>query len=119
MTPSECSSRAVFQNVFDTINPKTGKATYRADILEQQVGQWIQACPSTEGGHNWQAMSYHPGAGLLVIPLSQSCMEISGRTVALEEASPDLTPGVTLAVSVLVIAVALGAAWLRLRRMDL
>jgi alcohol dehydrogenase (cytochrome c) len=77
----------VFQNVFDTINPKTGVPTYRADILEQQVGQWLQACPSTEGGHNWQAMSYHPGSGLLVIPLSQSCMEISGRKVALQPGS--------------------------------
>jgi alcohol dehydrogenase (cytochrome c) len=26
-------------------------------------------------------MSYHPGAGLLVIPLSQSCMEIAARKV--------------------------------------
>ena len=43
------------------IDPKTGVPTYRADILEQKIGQWIQACPSTEGGHNWQAMSYHPG----------------------------------------------------------
>ena len=25
-----------------------------------EVGQWIDGCPSTEGGHNWQAMSYHP-----------------------------------------------------------
>jgi alcohol dehydrogenase (cytochrome c) len=77
----------VFQNIFDTINPKTGVPTYRADILEQQVGQWLQSCPSTEGGHNWQAMSYHPGSGVLVIPLSQSCMEISGRKVAMEPGS--------------------------------
>jgi alcohol dehydrogenase (cytochrome c) len=69
----------IFQNVFESIDPKTGTPTYRADILEQQTGQWVQACPSTEGGHNWQAMSYHPGAGLLIIPLSQSCMEMSGR----------------------------------------
>lgn len=40
------------------------------------------------------------------------------RAVALEEASLDLEPGVTVGVSVAVIAVALGAAWLRLRRMD-
>jgi alcohol dehydrogenase (cytochrome c) len=77
----------VFQNIFDTINPRTGVPTYRADILEQKVGQWLQACPSTEGGHNWQAMSYHPGSGLLIIPLSQSCMEISGRKVAMEPGS--------------------------------
>ena len=32
-------------------------------------------------------MSYHPGAGLLVIPLAQTCMEMTGREVALEEGS--------------------------------
>ena len=50
----------VFQNVFESIDPKTGAPQYRGDILEQQTGQWVQSCPSTEGGHNWQAMSYHP-----------------------------------------------------------
>ncbi len=77
----------VFQNVFSSIDPKTGEPTYRADILEQKVGEWIQACPSTEGGHNWQAMSYHPGTQQLVIPLSQSCMEMAGRAVELKEGS--------------------------------
>jgi PQQ-dependent dehydrogenase (methanol/ethanol family) len=69
----------VFQNVFDSFDPKTGVPTYRADILEQHVDQWVQSCPSTEGGHNWQAMTYHQPTGVLVIPLSQSCMEMSGR----------------------------------------
>jgi alcohol dehydrogenase (cytochrome c) len=41
----------------------------------------VQSCPSTEGGHNWQAMSYHPPTGQLIIPLSQSCMEMNGRVV--------------------------------------
>ena len=54
------SKETVFQNVFDQIDPKTGEPTYRNDILEQQTGKWMQSCPSTEGGHNWQAMSYHP-----------------------------------------------------------
>jgi len=69
----------VFQNVFESIDPKTGVPQYRGDILEQQTGQWVQSCPSTEGGHNWQAMSYHPATATLIIPLSQSCMEMSGR----------------------------------------
>jgi alcohol dehydrogenase (cytochrome c) len=77
----------LFQNVFDTIDPKTGVPTYRGDILEAKVGDWISACPSTQGGHNWQAMSYHPGAGLLVIPLSQSCFEMRGRPVEMKEGS--------------------------------
>jgi PQQ-dependent dehydrogenase (methanol/ethanol family) len=75
----------VFQNVFESIDPKTGTPTYRADIIEQETGKWVQSCPSTQGGHNWPAMSYHPGAGLLVIPLSQSCMEMSGRKIEFKE----------------------------------
>lgn len=71
----------VFQNVFDSIDSKTGTPTYRPDIIEQETGKWVQACPSTEGGHNWQAMSYHQPTGVLVIPLSQSCMEMSGRKI--------------------------------------
>jgi alcohol dehydrogenase (cytochrome c) len=71
----------VFQNVYANIDRKTGLPSYRPDILAQQIDQWIQACPSTEGGHNWQSMSYHPGQRVLVIPLSQSCMEIAARKV--------------------------------------
>jgi len=71
----------VFQNVFESIDPKSGAPQYRADILEQATGQWVDSCPSTEGGHNWQAMSYVPSAGTLVIPLSQSCMQMNGRKI--------------------------------------
>jgi alcohol dehydrogenase (cytochrome c) len=71
----------VFQNVFQAINPQTGRPSYRPDILEAQTDKWIASCPSTEGGHNWQAMSYHPGTEQMIIPLSQSCMEMLGRPV--------------------------------------
>ena len=74
----------IFQNVFDSIDPETGRPQYRADIVEHQIGEWIQACPSTEGGHNWQAISHHPGANSLIIPLSQSCLDIRAREVAFE-----------------------------------
>ena len=77
----------VYQNVFSRIDPETGAPRYRSDILEQEVGKWIQACPSTEGGHNWQALSYHPGTDQLIIPLSRSCMEMMGRTIDFKEGS--------------------------------
>ena len=77
----------VYQNVFDRIDPKTGEVTYRADIMNAGVGDWISVCPSTAGGHNWQAMAYSPETGLLVTPLSQSCLEISGREIAMEVGS--------------------------------
>jgi alcohol dehydrogenase (cytochrome c) len=69
----------IFQNVFESIDPKNGTPQYRGDILEQATGQWVDSCPSTEGGHNWQAMSFVPSSGMLVIPLSQSCMQMNGR----------------------------------------
>ena len=77
----------VYQNVFDHIDPKTGEVTYRSDIMKAAVGEWISVCPSTAGGHNWHAMAYSPETGLLITPLSQSCLEISGREIAMEVGS--------------------------------
>ncbi len=77
----------VYQNVFDHIDPKTGEVTYRPDIMKAGVGEWISVCPSTAGGHNWHAMAYSPETGLLITPLSQSCLEISGREIAMEVGS--------------------------------
>ena len=77
-------AETVFQNVFDRIDPVTGAVTFRQDIADAGIGDWVSVCPSTAGGHNWHAMAYSPGAGALVIPLSQSCLEIAGREVALE-----------------------------------
>ncbi|MGC2404750.1 MAG: PQQ-binding-like beta-propeller repeat protein, partial [Acidobacteriaceae bacterium] len=71
----------VLQNVFSSIDPKTGAPTYRDDILLGRTNEWIQSCPSPEGGHNWQAMSYYPPDDLLIIPLSQSCDEMNGHEV--------------------------------------
>ena len=75
----------VFQNVWDSFDPKTGRPTYRADILEQKFGVWVQGCPSTEGGHNWPASSYHQATNQLIIPLSQSCLEMNAQKVEQKE----------------------------------
>ena len=69
----------VFTNVFDKIDPVTGRVHYRQDLIDQKVGEWTQQCPSSEGGHNWHAMSYSPEAQALVIPLAQSCQEMQPR----------------------------------------
>jgi len=72
---------ATFQNVWDSFDPKTGEPMYRADIIEHEIGQWIDSCPSTEGGHNWQAMSHHRTSNRLIIPLSQSCLAIRAQRI--------------------------------------
>ena len=71
----------VFQNVFTSFDPKTGEPHYRNDIVEQRVGEWVQSCPTSEGGKNWQAMTYHPGTNQLVLPVAQSCQEMNAQEV--------------------------------------
>lgn len=71
----------IFQNVWERFDPVTGEPRYRPDIIDAEVGQWIDGCPSTEGGHNWQAMSHHKGTNQIVIPLSQSCLSIRAQRI--------------------------------------
>jgi len=74
----------VFQNVFGDVNIETGELRYREDIRNMQIGDWLSVCPSTAGGHNWQSSAYHPPTQQLVIPLSQSCMEMSPLAATFE-----------------------------------
>ena len=71
----------VFQNVYDSIDPTTGEPHYRNDIVEQRVGEWVSACPSTEGGKNWPSMTYYAPGNRLIIPLSQTCLDMNGQAV--------------------------------------
>lgn len=71
----------IFQNAFTNIDPNTGAVTYREDIANAQLDQWISVCPSTAGGKDWHSMTYHEPSANLIIPLSQSCLEISAREV--------------------------------------
>lgn len=80
----------LFQNVFDHIDPQTGAVTYRDDIINAQLNQWISACPSSAGGKDWHPMSYNPEAGLLITPLVQACFETAARPVELKEGSGGL-----------------------------
>jgi alcohol dehydrogenase (cytochrome c) len=75
------SKEMVKQTVWDHIDPKTGTPRYRTDILEMQLNRPVEVCPSTEGGKNWQAMSYHEPTRRLIVPLSQSCMQFTAREV--------------------------------------
>ena len=68
----------VFQNVWASIDMKTGRTTYRDDILEKKPGQAVASCPSPSGGHNWQSTSYDPSNDFLLLPLSQNCVMYGG-----------------------------------------
>jgi len=72
----------LFQNVWASFDRETGTPRYRDDILNHGVGDWVDGCPSTEGGKNWQAMSFHRPSRRLIIPLSQSCISIRAQAIA-------------------------------------
>ncbi|MEX1258344.1 MAG: PQQ-binding-like beta-propeller repeat protein [Gemmatimonadota bacterium] len=76
---------ALPQNAFEHLDRATGEVRYREDIVNARVGDWISVCPGTAGGKNWHPMSYTPESGLIVVPMSQTCMEIRGQAVNLAE----------------------------------
>jgi alcohol dehydrogenase (cytochrome c) len=63
----------VYQNVFESIDPVTGRPTYKAEAIPE-IGEEVFVCPSTAGGHDWHATAYHPGTNAIYVPLSQTCM---------------------------------------------
>ncbi|MEX1197975.1 MAG: PQQ-binding-like beta-propeller repeat protein [Pseudohongiellaceae bacterium] len=80
----------VYQNVFTDIDAETGAVTYRDDIVDAQLDEWVFACPSSAGGKNWHSMSYYEPGALMIAPLSQTCLDNRAREVALEEGSGGL-----------------------------
>jgi alcohol dehydrogenase (cytochrome c) len=66
-------AQTVFQNVWVKFDKKTGRPTYRDDIIHQKADVAIASCPSPQGGHDWPATSYYQPDDLLLIPLSQTC----------------------------------------------
>jgi alcohol dehydrogenase (cytochrome c) len=77
-------TETLFQNAFTNIDPETGAITYRGDVIDAQVGEWTPACPSSAGGKDWHSMSYHEPTGVLIAPLSQTCLENQARAIELE-----------------------------------
>jgi alcohol dehydrogenase (cytochrome c) len=73
------AKQTVFQNVYENFDEKTGKVVYRKDIQNQKVNEWLSSCPGPQGGHDWQATSYHQPSDALIIPLSQSCVFMLGN----------------------------------------
>jgi alcohol dehydrogenase (cytochrome c) len=80
-------AETVFQNTFTNIDPVTGAVTYREDIMNAQLDEWTSACPSSAGGKDWHSMSYHEPSGVIIAPLSQTCLENAARAIELAPGS--------------------------------
>ena len=64
----------VYQNIFKSIDPETGKVTINESLIPKQLDETHFVCPSDYGGKLWMASAYNPVSKTLFIPLNNMCM---------------------------------------------
>ena len=71
----------VTQNVFTSLDPKTGRPEY--DMARKpSLGHQATFCPSLHGGKNWPPAAYNPETRLLYIPANDNlCSSMAGEAV--------------------------------------
>ena len=69
----------VRQNVFTSIDPKTGRPSY--DMARKPgIGKSAEFCPSLWGGKDWPPAAYSPKTGYLYIPANENlCGRMEGK----------------------------------------
>ena len=71
----------VYQNVFTSLHPYTGRPTYDPEHVPG-IGKRVQFCPSLAGAKNWPPEAYSPQTGYLYIPANDNlCSFMEGREV--------------------------------------
>lgn len=68
-----------------TIDPKTGKTTYKPGVLPAKFGDPVEYCPGPGGFKNLWEMSYHPETDAFYIPIKLSCVRTTFDEVPLIE----------------------------------
>jgi len=71
----------VRQNVFKSLDPKTGRPTYD-EARKPHLNAKVDFCPSLWGGKDWPPAAYSPKTKLLYIPANENlCGELTGKKV--------------------------------------
>ncbi len=71
----------VYQNVFTSIDPVTGRPTYNMDA-KPGLGRAGTYCPSLSGGKNWTPAGYNPDTQMIYIPANDNyCTTLAGEEV--------------------------------------
>jgi alcohol dehydrogenase (cytochrome c) len=69
----------VKQDVFKSLDPKTGRPTYNED-KKPGTGKQASFCPSLWGGKDWPYEAYNPKTGMVYIPANDNhCGHLEGR----------------------------------------
>ena len=69
----------VKQDVFASIDAKTGRPTYNEDH-KPGTGKYAEFCPSLWGGKDWPYEAYNPNTGMVYIPANDNhCGSLEGK----------------------------------------
>jgi alcohol dehydrogenase (cytochrome c) len=80
----------VIQEVFKSIDPKTGRPTYDLERKPAQ-GKSATFCPGLWGGKDWPPAAFNPKTGLLYIPANENlCSTLVGMAGPYEPGKPYL-----------------------------
>ena len=78
----------ITQNVISGIDGATGAVTESAELVFTSRGQQVLACPTYNGGKDWEAGAYSPLTNLMYFPLRNTCARMmvveSDETLPLE-----------------------------------
>jgi alcohol dehydrogenase (cytochrome c) len=78
----------VTQNVISNIDGATGAVTENSEVVFTGMGQEVVACPTYNGGKDWETGAYSPLTNLMYFPLRNTCARMltveSADTLPLE-----------------------------------
>ena len=115
----------ITQNVIAGIDGATGAVTESAELVFTSRGQQVLACPTYNGGKDWEAGAYSPLTNLMYFPLRNTCARMmvveSNDTLPLElyalAVRNEIAPGTDQVGTVRAISAETGAtAWLHDQR---
>ncbi|HCQ98540.1 MAG TPA: ATP-binding protein [Acidobacteria bacterium] len=70
----------VSQNVISNIDGATGTVTENAEVVFTAEGQEVMACPTWQGGKDWEAGAYSPLTNTMFMPLRHTCGRMMAST---------------------------------------
>ena len=71
----------VTQNVIGDIDGATGEVSENAEVVFTSLGQEVFACPTWNGGKDWEAGAYSPLTNAMYMPLRNTCARMMATRV--------------------------------------
>ena len=66
----------VSQNVISSIDGATGAVAVNSEVVFTSPGQEVMACPTWQGGKDWEAGAYSPLTNTMYMPLRNTCFRV-------------------------------------------